>query len=202
VSFRKEEKLNIHRGQLIDLKNWINENSGYKLYESRIVSSTYLDNSSMQMFNDSEEGCVPRKKIRIRSYSKEEHQEGSSVLETKISSVEGRYKTQSQSFELKKILKNGFLDKDYGICWPKVRVTYNRDYYKIHQVRLTIDTQLEYTRLNSHGKGVYKSHDEDIVVEIKASDDVPIEYLFRKFHFERVRFSKYSRAINSFLGYY
>ena len=200
MSFRKEEKLHIHRSQLMDLQSWIYENDGYKLYDSRIVSSTYFDNVSMQMFSDSEEGCVPRKKIRIRSYTKDEHQLDQSSLEIKISSVEGRYKTSKKNFDLKKVMNNGFFDQDYGICKPVVRVTYKRDYYKIHDVRLTIDRYIEYIKLNSNGRGVYKEYDPDIVVEIKADNFVPIEYLFKKFYFDRVRFSKYSRAINSFKG--
>ena len=73
MSFRKEEKLHIHESQLLNLLNWLYKNDGYKLYDTRTVSSTYFDNDNMQMFKDSEEGCVPRKKIRIRSYSRKEH---------------------------------------------------------------------------------------------------------------------------------
>ena len=80
-----------------------------------------------------------------------------------------------------------------------MRVTYKRDYYKIHNVRLTIDRYIEYKKLNSQGNGCYTRYDPDIVVEIKASDFVSIEYLFEKFHFDRIRFSKYSKAVNSFL---
>ena len=199
MSFRKEEKLHIHRSQLLYLLNWIYKNDGYKLYDTRVVSSTYFDNDNIQMFKDSEEGCVPRKKVRIRSYTRKEHKVGQSALEVKTSSVEGRYKTSDKNFDLKKIMTNGFFDKDYGVCKPRVRITYKRDYYKIYKVRLTIDRHIEYIKLNSRGKSVYKIYDPDIVVEIKAEDFVPIEYLLNKFHFDRIRFSKYSRAINSFL---
>jgi len=200
MSFRKEEKLHIHKSQLLNLLNWIYDNDGYKLYETRIVSSTYFDNDQMQMFEDSEEGCVPRKKIRIRSYTRKEHKEDQSALEVKTSSVEGRYKTTHKNFNLKKIMTIGFLDKDYGICKSRVRVTYKRDYYKIHNVRLTVDRYIEYVKLNTQGKGVYKKYDPDIIVEVKAEDFVSVEYLFKLFHFDRIRFSKYSKAVNSFLG--
>ncbi len=200
MSFRKEEKLNIHNSQLLNLLDWVYKNDGYKLYETRIVSSTYFDNDSMQMFKDSEEGCVPRKKIRIRSYSKDEHRVNQSTLEIKTSSIEGRYKTGDKNFDLKKTMSNGFFDNDYGICKPIVRVNYKRDYYKIHNVRLTIDRYIEYIKLNSQGKAIYKRYEQDIIVEIKAENYVPIEYLFKKFQFNRIRFSKYSRAINSFLA--
>ena len=199
MSFRKEEKIHIHKNQLHNFLNWICENDGYKLYESRIVSSTYFDNDQMCMFKDSEEGSVPRKKIRVRSYTKQAHEAGQSTLEVKTSSVEGRYKTTNKNFNLKKLMSIGIFDASYGICKPKVRVTYKRDYYKIYDVRLTIDQHIEYVKLNGHGKGIYKKSEPDIIVEIKAGNFVPIEYLYKKFYFDRVRFSKYSRAINSFL---
>ena len=199
MSFRKEEKLNIHESQLLNLLNWIYKNDGYKLYDTRIVSSTYFDNDDMQMFKDSEEGSVPRKKIRIRSYTRKEHKIDQSALEVKTSSVEGRYKTTDKNFELRKTMTIGYFDKDYGICKPRVRVTYKRDYYKIHNVRLTVDRYIEYIKLNSQGNGIFTKYDPDIIVEIKAEDFVPIEYLYKLFHFDRIRFSKYSKAVNSFL---
>jgi SPX domain protein involved in polyphosphate accumulation len=200
MSFRKEEKLHVSRTKLFNLLDWIYQNDGHKLYDTRAVSSTYLDNDQMQMFHDSEEGTVPRKKIRVRSYNNQEHKATQSSLEIKVSSVEGRYKTIRKNFDLGKIMTNGFLDKNYGICKPKIRVNYKRSYYKVHGVRLTIDKNIEYIKTNSHGKGTFKRFEPDIIVEIKAGDFVPIEYLYKKFHFERVRFSKYSRAINSFLA--
>ena len=38
MSFRKEEKLHIHESQLLNLLNWIFDNKGYQIYNSRIVS--------------------------------------------------------------------------------------------------------------------------------------------------------------------
>ena len=142
MSFRKEEKLHIHKSQLLNLLDWIYKNGGYRLYETRTVSSTYFENDSMQMFKDSEEGSVPRKKIRVRSYTKKEHKIDQSSLEIKTSSIEGRFKTVDKDFDLKKIMTNGFFDRNYGICKPIVRVNYQREYYKIHNVRLTIDLSL------------------------------------------------------------
>ena len=39
--------------------------------------------------------------------------------------------------------------------------------------------------------------DSDLIIELKKNRKVPIEYLLWKFPFERVRFSKYCRTINS-----
>ncbi len=199
MSFRKEEKLNVSKSQLHNLLDWVFENGGYKLYDNRTVSSTYFDNEEMKMFNDSEEGCVPRKKIRVRSYTKYKHEMKSSTLEVKISSVEGRYKNILTDFNLDKIMTLGLLDKDYGICKPKVRVNYQRSYYKIHNVRLTIDQNIEYIQVNKLRESVYKNYEPNIILEVKAGNFVPTEFLYKMFHFNRVRFSKYSRAINSFM---
>ena len=199
MSFRKEEKLKIHRNQLPILLDWVSNNGGKKLFDSRIVSSTYFDNDELKMFKDSEEGSVPRKKIRIRSYTRSDHTQESSSLEVKISSVEGRYKTRTKSFNLKKSLDIGIFDKDYGICKPKVRVTYRRTYIKIHSVRLTIDQDIEYIKVSNKKELSFKNVDPEIVVEIKADNQVSPGYLYKMFPFEKVRFSKYSRAINSII---
>ena len=197
MSFRKEEKLHIHKNQLFNLLDWIFKNKGYKLYESRTVSSTYFDNDQMQMFAESEEGSVPRKKIRVRSYSTKKHEFGTSSLEIKTSSVEGRFKTSTKNFNLKHTMDSGFFDPDYGICKPTVRVTYIRDYYKVHNVRLTIDKNISYKEIFSNRRQVFNYKEPEIVVEIKASDSVSMEYLMKTFPFSRVRFSKYSNAINA-----
>lgn len=199
MSFRKEEKLKIHKNQLLNLRQWIVENGGVELYEPRIVSSTYFDTDDWRMFKDSEEGSVPRKKIRIRSYSRDEHAVGSSSLEIKTSSVEGRYKTATKNFHLNKVMKLGFFDTDYGICKPRVRVTYQRSYYSIHGIRLTIDQNIEYVMVNGGRTSAYRVVDPEIAVELKADDAVPLEYLNNRFPFDRVRFSKYSRAVNAIL---
>ena len=197
MSFRKEEKLKINKNQLLNLLDWVNKNGGYKLFDSRIVSSTYFDNDELSMFKDSEKGSVPRKKIRIRSYTKRNHTEECSSLEVKISSVEGRYKTRTKSFNLKKSLNMGIFDKDYGICKPRVRVTYKRTYIKIHNVRLTIDQDIEYIQISNKKELFFKNLDSEIAIEVKANNQVSIGYLSKMFPFERLKFSKYSRAMRS-----
>lgn len=144
MSFRKEEKIKIHKNQLLELLYWIEDNGGVELHHPRIVSSTYFDNDKMSMYQESEEGSLPRKKIRVRSYHKNEHVQQSCSMEIKTSSIEGRFKINSNDFDLKKIMRMGVLDADYGICKPVVRVTYQRSYYQIHNVRLTIDQNIEY----------------------------------------------------------
>ena len=42
-----------------------------KLYEGRLVNSCYLDTYDLRMFTESNEGILPRKKIRFRWYDNE-----------------------------------------------------------------------------------------------------------------------------------
>ena len=100
MSFRIEEKLLINFNQVFDLKKWLSDKRYYKLYPDRKIKSLYFDNLSFEMYNDSIEGVVPRKKIRIREYPGEN--DNKYYLEIKHSSVEGRFKTR-EIIEKKKI---------------------------------------------------------------------------------------------------
>ena len=68
MSFRIEQKILINFSQIFNFKKWINEKGYKKLHNDRIVNSLYFENVSNSMFLDSEEGIVPRKKIRVRNY--------------------------------------------------------------------------------------------------------------------------------------
>ena len=68
MSFRIENKYKLEVGQLNKLYEFIYENSGKILHKKRLINSIYLDNSELSAYNDSIEGSVPRKKIRVREY--------------------------------------------------------------------------------------------------------------------------------------
>ena len=70
MSFRIEDKLYINENNLYDFKKFLENKSANKLYTSRTIESLYFDNQNFQIYNDSVEGIVPRKKIRIRKYPK------------------------------------------------------------------------------------------------------------------------------------
>ena len=92
MSFRIEEKLKVAESKIFKLKDWITKNMGVTLYPSRTINSIYFDNQDYTMYNQSIEGVLPRKKIRLRVYGKEFSPNKSINKETKISSVEGKYK--------------------------------------------------------------------------------------------------------------
>ena len=66
MSFRKEEKVIFHISDYTKLKNHIFKINGKIIYQKRCIKSIYFDNNKNQMFLDSEEGSLPRKKLRLR----------------------------------------------------------------------------------------------------------------------------------------
>ena len=113
MSFRIEDKLYINENNLYDFKKYLENKLANKIYRPRIIESLYFDNHNFQIHNDSVEGVVPRKKIRVRKYPK--NKDGSIYYEIKNSSVEGRFKTRRiiDSQELKELISKGIFDNQY-----------------------------------------------------------------------------------------
>lgn len=160
-----------------------------KLFPARRIVSVYFDSAGFKMFEDSEEGVLPRKKIRIRHYA---GQESVQNLEVKISSIEGRFKTSRSldTAESERALRRGIFDSRYGHCAPRLVVSYDRHYYSMEGVRITFDTDIVYKKYCSSRL----TKDPLKVVEIKAPKEAPRDFLERIITEPRRRFSKFSRA--------
>ena len=193
MSFRIEEKILVNENDNFLVKKFLKLNSAKKLYNSRVVKSLYFDNNSFDMFQNSEEGIVPRKKIRIRSYPKFNNK---FFLEIKISSVEGRFKKSNEISETQclELIKNGIFDKQYGHCKPKIYVKYLREYFIMKNTRITYDKDIEYLNLQQRLLGKENSR----VLELKPNKDKNTDELFLDFPFSRIRYSKYCFGINKF----
>ena len=193
MSFRIEEKILVNENDNFLVKKFLKLNSAKKLYNSRVVKSLYFDNSSFDMFQNSEEGIVPRKKIRIRSYPKFNNK---FFLEIKISSVEGRFKKSNEISDTQclELIKNGIFDKQYGHCKPKIYVKYLREYYIMKNTRITYDKDIEYLNVQQRILGKENSR----VLELKPNKDKNTDELFLDFPFSRIRYSKYCFGINKF----
>ena len=135
MSFRVEEKLLINKHQITEFKSFLSKKKVEIPYPSRVIRSLYFENSKEEMYKDSIEGIVPRKKIRVRNYPN--NQNKFLYLEMKISSIEGRYKTSKIINEdtYKQLINTGIYDRQYGVCRPLIYVTYKREYYKISTIR-------------------------------------------------------------------
>ncbi len=197
MSFRIEKKLFVIPEKKLTFLEWLSNSGGIKIFSDREVSSIYFDNENFQMFKESEEGIVPRKKIRIRSYNFFKEPEDTELLETKISSSEGRFKQSNSIKNYADFIKFGIFDKQYGACSPKLRVNYKRSYYKVKNLRLTYDRNIKYYKFNSSKmESVNEICDDFISVELKSTSINLENYILKNFPFSTVRFSKYCRGIN------
>tara|TARA_B100000886_G_C20423516_1_gene492749 strand:- start:2225 stop:2815 length:591 start_codon:yes stop_codon:yes gene_type:complete len=193
VTYRIEKKLYIKKENFFDFKKKLFEIGAKQIFKTRKVNSLYFDNLKQDMYQDSIEGLTPRKKIRVRNYPDDD---SGFFLETKISSVEGRFKTNkkisySNFINLKKI---GVFDDKYGICKPIMNVKYDREYFKKEDVRITLDYNILYKLYNSK----IMKRDEEIVAELKTSMSKNLDDLFEMYPYQEIRFSKYCNGIKLF----
>ena len=184
MSYRIEEKLSIDSSSILEFKKYLSSKSVKEIYQLRKIESLYFENDKREMYNDSFEGLTPRKKIRVRNYPDAE--DPKLYLEVKVSSVEGRFKTRTiiDTNKFNYLKKTGILDSQYGLCRPYLYVTYKRQYFKINDVRISIDNNIAY-KLYSHD--IFQN-DLNSIVEIKTSIKKDLDKLIEEFPFQKKGF--------------
>lgn len=192
MSFRKEKKIKLTISDYYKFIDLQKNNKANKLYNKREVNSIYFDNSALDMFHQSEEGVLPRKKIRIRWYDRQNQYN----LEEKTSSVEGRFKqtkTIKKFNTISDILSFKIFDKIYGILTPSLLVSYERSYFNLNKIRITLDEKIKYKNYRNNIN--QKIVDPERVVELKTGIEISDDYIEKLFPFTNSRFSKYSRGL-------
>jgi SPX domain protein involved in polyphosphate accumulation len=189
VSFRKERKFRLTSFDAKALKARLLDKGMTFLHPDRKISSQYFDTRDLRAFGDSEEGVLPRFKIRIRWYN---NNPSKLALERKVSSIEGRYKTSQAitAADFAKMKREGILDKDYGRVIPSVVIAYRRSYFNFEGLRITFDTDIRYC----FSRSSRQFRDFEEVVEIKAPFEVSDNYLENLVPVPASRFSKYARS--------
>ena len=109
MSFRNEKKFRLSYGDSYHLKSNLISLGMKKMYPDRKINSEYFDTKHLKMFSDSEEGILPRKKIRLRWYNDKLVKN----LEIKVSSNEGRYKKSKRFYQDSK--HSNFFFKRYAL---------------------------------------------------------------------------------------
>tara|TARA_A100001234_G_scaffold3221_1_gene2579 strand:+ start:4067 stop:4666 length:600 start_codon:yes stop_codon:yes gene_type:complete len=192
MSFRKEKKFRLSISDFHNIKNLLTSNGMSRLHETRIVNSLYFDTPTLKMFHDSEEGVLPRKKVRIRWYN--DRKEFS--IEKKISSIEGRYKTvipSTNSDKSSKFQLMSLFDEIYGDLSPSLLVSYERAYFMFNKIRITFDSKIIYR--NKRVLTNSKIEDPERVMEIKTGIDESDDFIESLIPYQTSRFSKYIRGI-------
>ena len=176
-----------NRLHLIDL---LYSNHYRYIYPTRKITSLYFENIKDQMYLHTEEGINPRKKIRIRYYG-EESNKSYYVLEHKESYDYFRKKSSKKisNREYFSFLKNGIWEKDYGLCFPNLLVSYYRNYLfnKENKTRVTLDFNIEFKKFNFSNN--FKNN--DLVIELKTSSFNKQNILDQYFFSKKRRYSKY-----------
>ena len=192
MSFRKEKKYKMTYSEQGILKNKLMKKGMKSLYPPRKINSIYFDTSNLDFYIASEEGVLPRKKIRIRWYNENIDKV---FKETKISSIEGRYKFNSQFIKNIPFKSKNFqlFDDEYGILKPQILISYKREYFVFNNLRLTFDTNILYKDIWSLIR--LKIADKECVMEIKVNFNVNDDYIEKLIEYPTSRFSKYSRSI-------
>jgi len=191
MSFRVEEKLLISEKQILDFKKFLFSKKAKIIFPARKVQSLYFENFKDEMYSDSLEGIVPRKKIRVRNYPNDKNSH--LYLEVKISSPDGRYKTRHiiDKNKFDNLKEVGIYDNQYGTCRPLIYVTYDREYYQVDDVRISIDENINYHLFSGRELSQYGNNP---IVELKTSIKKDRDDLLNAFPFQRTRFSKYCNA--------
>lgn len=197
MSFRKEKKYRLTISDIRLLKSLLINQGMQILYPKRKINTCYFDTKNLKMFFESEAGILPRKKIRLRWYDND----CSINREKKITSSEGRFKTAS-NFYLNNLdeLKNlSFFENYYGKLYPNIIVRYQREYFRLNNLRITFDSEIVYEDIrNLTSKS---SLDKENVMEIKTSIFTSEEYIEKLINIQPSRFSKYCRGVESFYNF-
>ena len=193
MSFRKEKKFCLNNNNLYEVKNDLLSLGMKNLYPKRTINSIYFDSYNYIFCKDSEDGILPRKKVRVRWYN----DEYSFFKEVKLSSIEGRFKYIDKMQDINSIdnlLQTSFFDYAYGSISPSLLVTYEREYYSLQFMRITFDKNISYQNLRSNIK--LNISDDFNVMEIKTSINCEDDYINQFVSNPVVRFSKYCRGLN------
>ena len=183
-NFRKELKLSLSNGELYDLIYFF-EPKLEQLHISRKITSRYFDTNDFKLYKDSINYDVDKFKFRFRQYSDSKK----IFKEIKENTKLGKYKEVEETAYRSFDEVNSFVYKDLNL-FPSLEVEYIRDYYKLENVRITIDKKIKFTNtLNRSSQlinlGLYKN-----IVEFKILnlDNTEIE---KTIPYNTINFSKY-----------
>ena len=163
MSFRKENKFYLTKINQELLKSSLMEKGMTILYPKRIINSYYFDTNNLNCFHDSQNGILPRYKVRVRSYGESKD----FFKEIKISSIEGRFKKSHKLFEKNFLqMKNsGYFFKEIGLLKPSIIVNYKRGYFLFKHLRITFDEEINYINCRSINKT--KFYESGTVMEMR-----------------------------------
>ena len=163
------------------------------LYPQRKIISIYYDTEQLKYFNESEEGLLPRKKVRVRNYENDKIFN----LEIKETEIDFRKKLVLGNIDNKKV--NFLLMKNHkydDLVSPKLKIMYSRKYFKCKYGRITYDFNIKYSDLTLGNFNYIFSQKK--ILELKNTNKKLKDEFVKNFSLKNIRFSKYCDGITSF----
>tara|TARA_B100000900_G_scaffold416248_2_gene450544 strand:+ start:3626 stop:4210 length:585 start_codon:yes stop_codon:yes gene_type:complete len=179
---RKEYKFVMNNIQISSFLNFYNKNIE-KLHKSNFISSIYYDTNNFEIYRSSLYKDINKYKYRIREYNRSTKFQ----KELKVSHY-NKLKFKSKTFKDIDVQKKIFF-KNYTLE-PKSLVSYNRNYYKFFNSRLTIDSNIKYKIPQSN----LQANESISIVELKILNNSFTD-IERYFPSNPVRFSKFQNSI-------
>ena len=185
-----------------------------ELYRERIVNSIYFDSPDFNMYSDSINGALSRKKFRLRWYGSENSI--NSFLEVKKKEGE---KGSKERFKLNPILKTDKITSEFIVnliemskvkdnqilnffnYYPVLLCTYKRRYFlsSNKSIRLTVDYEIGYSPFSynysiSECRAIF---DSSLILEYKYPYFIDKSFLINLdiLPLRQTRFSKYSNGV-------
>ena len=127
---RIEQKIELSKTDYLMILRWLNFKGAKNIYPERKIISRYFDTSEFMMYQNTLEGIIPRKKIRVRTYCDGDFYDKNSIynLEKKITTENSRYKSIESNICYPPLRDEGILDDLYGNCFEKIEISYEREY--------------------------------------------------------------------------
>ena len=189
------------KGTYEQLRKILSRESAAHTFPKRTINSIYFDSLTLEDFQDSEEGTVPREKLRFRWYGKDRFEGiGTGNLETKRTLSNHREKS---SISVKGLRQRDILELASDLrgkpLFPIVVVQYQRQYFQNGQrYRFTLDSRIVYSKLSKNFSYLNKKIDYSNILELKIGPATDTSIAVKRYADLHTRFSKYCEAVKSF----
>ena len=220
--YRYEKKYSTDDNYLSQILSLIKMHpSGFnEVYKERTVNSIYFDSFNFDLYNQSINGDLKRKKFRIRWYANDskifsfleiKQKEGEKGSKNRynllpISSEQNITREFLRNLLYKSNIKNSDLIINFDKYSPILICSYQRKYFlsSNQKIRLTIDYKISYSNFfyESSISRVNKIYDSKMVMEYKYDYFLASEFFISEniLNLRRTRFSKFSNGVEILYG--
>lgn len=193
---RTEVKFQAENRDLAAIYDYLSGVDAWEAYPERKINSVYLDTPDHRMFRETEEGVTPRSKIRVRWYGDTWPTGGVANLEIKTTLERGREKFSNPVRNTTNPTEPQYLEK-YGEVLPVVLVTYVREYFIAHGMRITLDRDIAYDFPDRWNERFSAKFSSSIALEAKNPQPFLEHKLTNELGLRTRHFSKFEEGVRN-----